>query len=191
MTAMSLHPLIFISHAACEDKDIASAFKDWIIKEYGLCGENVFVSSSPDSIKGRDFFATEISSALRNEDVMIVLLSKEAMKKRWIVFETGVGFGRANFLPPILCKGADINDLPEQDPLRFIQMKHASNKQEFEEVLKMLDAVLNMHHSSRSVEWLRKKLCRTTGLSKVPFSINDFLDANANIEPDFYHRTLM
>ena len=65
MSEDSAKPLVFISHAASEDRDIAITFKDWIIKEYGLSTDNVFASSSPDSIKGRDFFTSEISNALR------------------------------------------------------------------------------------------------------------------------------
>jgi len=154
-------PKIFISHAATEDHDIANALRQWIIKEYGLQKEDVFVSSSPDSIGSDDFWLTEIGKALRSCSALVLLLTKESILKRWVLFEVGAAFGSGKLLPPLLCKGATIGDIPDKDPLLALQAKLAGDKAELVAFLEKLDKKLefNEEHDSAPVEKLRLCLC--------------------------------
>lgn len=194
MSDVVIEPLIFISHAAESDREMANKFKAWIMREYGLQSENVFVSSSPDSISGDDFYTAKIGLALKRESVMIVLLSPAAIKKRWIVFETGVGFGRDSLLPPILCKGATVEDLSQNDPIGLIQAKRADILAELAYVIDLMDNKLKKHHNENSIVQLQRILGETDEHTKVPFRIEDICRANDSIcgdDESFYRRPLM
>lgn len=149
-------PKIFISHAATEDHDIANALRQWIIKEYGLQKEDVFVSSSPDSIGSDDFWLTEIGKALRSCSALVLLLTKDSILKRWVLFEVGAAFGSGKLLPPLLCKGATIDDIPDKDPLLALQAKLADDKAELGAFLEKLDKKLKFveEHDPAVVESL-------------------------------------
>ena len=149
-------PKIFISHAATEDHDIANALRQWIIKEYGLQKEDVFVSSSPDSIGSDDFWLSEIGKALRSCSALVLLLTKDSILKRWVLFEVGAAFGSGKLLPPLLCKGATIDDIPDKDPLLALQAKLAEDKAELGAFIEKLDKKLKFdeEHDPAVVESL-------------------------------------
>lgn len=159
-------PLVFISHAS-EDKNMANAVRRWLIKAYRLDEECVFASSSPTCISGNSFFTSRIGEALRLENVMIVLLSPDAIQNRWIAFEVGSGFGRNSLVSPILCRGAKVSDLKDRNPLGFLQAKYADNKDELEAVLQEIDKKLSRSHTTRDVDEMRKILCKPRG-TRVP-----------------------
>lgn len=170
-------PLVFISHAS-EDKDMATEMRNWLIEAYRLDEECVFVSSSPTCISGNSFFTSRIGEALKLENVMIVLLSPDAIQNRWITFEVGSGFGRNSLISPILCRGAKVSDLKDRNPLGFLQAKHADNKDELEAVLQEIDKKLSRSHTTRDVDGMRKILCKPRG-ARVPQKRN-----NAILQPD-------
>lgn len=138
---------------------MAYRFKEWVVKAYDLTNDHVFLSSSPDSIKGNEFFQTVITNSMRTAAIMIVLLSRSSMLKPWVLFEAGAGFARNILLSPILCKHASVSDMDSRSPLANIQAKDASDAKELSAFLCELDNALNRKHNKSCEESLRLLLC--------------------------------
>lgn len=85
-------PLVFISHIT-EEKEIAQALKQ-LVESTFLNMIDVFVSSDPTSIKLGRKWLDEITHALKNCSVEIILASPESVKRPWINFEGGSGWIR-------------------------------------------------------------------------------------------------
>ena len=166
MARKTSHKRIFISHAAIEDSDIANAFKCWMIEVYQLHKSDVFVSSSPDSLTAEDFWTAVIGKNLRKHNIMVVLLTKASISKRWVVFEMGAGYQVETLIPPILCKGAKVSDIPSRDPLTYLQAKRATSKAEFTAVLDELDKAIGRKRDYSKDESLRRRLSKPTTKKK-------------------------
>lgn len=153
-------PRIFISHAGNEDSDIANLLRQWLMKEYNLAKEEIFVSSSPDSIRSDDFWLTKIGKALRSCSKVLVLLTHSSVEKRWVLFEVGAAYGCDKLLPPLLCKGLKTADLPNLDPISSIQVKDTAVKEKFAAFISEIDNALHFtkEHDSKSKENLRLAL---------------------------------
>lgn len=151
---------VFISHSASDDADIANAFRQWLISTYSLKQEEVFVSSSPDSIGGNNFAMAQIGLAVRSASAVIILLTKKSVKKTWVAFEAGVGFGTRRLLSPILCKGMTVSDIPKRNPFQHLQAKDAAKQCQFVATLNDLDKMLDVKPGIRpdDGECLRQKL---------------------------------
>ena len=165
----SIAPLVFISHAADADKKLAIAIKDWIVQEYNLKNENVFASSSARSINGKDFNVSQIGKMLKRADVVLVILSKEAMQKPWLTFEAGAGFSREKLISPLLCRGAMVEDIPERSPLRLLQARSVNDKESFDAFIDDLDKELvcgTMKHNSERLDNLRETLRKKSHCGK-------------------------
>jgi hypothetical protein len=89
---------VFISHIS-EESSIAAALKVGIRQAFG--GEfPVFVSSDTTSIKSGKPWYDEILAHLRTAEVVIVLVTKRSVDRRWINFEAGVGLGENSAVIP-------------------------------------------------------------------------------------------
>lgn len=152
-------PVVFISHYAQEDSELAKKFKQWIETHYKVQRVKVFASSAGNCIKTGTFFMSRIGQMLTMKDVLISLLSPASMSRPWVIFETGAGVC-AKALLPILCKGAQKKDLAP--PFQELQIKDASNPSQFNEVLCELDKALGGKHTDVGVDELRHCLCSNT-----------------------------
>ena len=84
--------LVFISHIA-EEKEVAIAVKELIESSFlGLI--EVFVSSDQHSIGMGQKWLDQISAALKECVVEIVLCSPKSINRPWINFEAGAGWVR-------------------------------------------------------------------------------------------------
>ena len=90
---------VFISHAT-DERAAASALKELLTAAFGD-DIRVFVSSDYRSIGGGKNWFDELSEALRTAPVVLTLLSGKSVEKRWINFESGVGYGAGALVIPL------------------------------------------------------------------------------------------
>ena len=175
-------PVVFISHYAHEDSELARKFKQWIETHYKVQKVKVFASSAGNCIKTGTFFMSRIGQMLTMKDVLISLLSPASMSRPWVIFETGAGVC-AKALLPILCKGAQKKDLAP--PFQELQIKDASNPSQFNEVLCELDKALGGKHTDVGVDELRHCLCsntkKGTGLETVRVESDTVSISNSSV----------
>lgn len=147
-------PLVFISHAASEDKDIASVLQNWIYLAYHH-KVAVFVSSK-DGISVTDIPSEKLRQRLDQATVLIALHSPASVDKPWLTFESAWALGGKKAVFHILCKGADAKDVAS--PLTIMdQLKDSRDPDQFFEVIDCLDEKLGMHHK-KETERLRRIL---------------------------------
>jgi len=144
---------IFISHYPDQDRDIATFLKNWIESQTSECTIKVFLSSS-GSIPPGSFYQSEIHNALIAANLTISLLSSEAAKRPWMIFEIGFELGRNCKVLPILCRQAKIDDIPT--PLNTLQLIKAEDASAFKEGLAGLFEYVKPE--GEAVERLRTKL---------------------------------
>lgn len=132
---------VFISHVADADKDRASALQDWIPLAYKKRHHvDVFVSSTDGIEAGKDPIQT-IKQNLWKSDVLIVVLTKNAARNKWVLFESGFVAARKKPIIPFLCKGASVNDI--SGPLKeMFQIKDTNECDQFTQAISTLsDAI--------------------------------------------------
>lgn len=117
-------PLVFISHIT-EEKEIAQALKR-LVESTFLNMIEVFVSSDPTSIKMGRKWLDEITHALKNCAVEIILASPESVKRPWINFEGGSGWIRDIPVIPLCHSGMLPPQLPP--PLGTLQAATATEE---------------------------------------------------------------
>lgn len=110
-------PLVFISHIAAE-AEVAIEFKS-LIETHFLDLINVFVSSDGHTIQMGEKWLDNISSALKNCSVEIVICSPMSVERPWINFEAGAGWVRGIPVIPLCHSGMTPSDLPI--PLNMLQ----------------------------------------------------------------------
>ena len=114
---------VFISHIG-DESDIAIEFKALIENAFlGLI--DVFVSSDGSSIKMGQKWLDDISGALSNCSVEIVICSPVSVKKPWINFEAGAGWVRGIPVIPLCHSGMIPSNLPV--PLNLLQAASATD----------------------------------------------------------------
>lgn len=105
---MSTLPIIFVSHAARDDK-IAARFKADVENSFaGKC--TLFVSSDLRSLRGGEEWLAEIKKNLNNAVILLGVISPWAKTRPWIDFEFGTAWLRD--LPAIpLCHSGLSRDM--------------------------------------------------------------------------------
>ena len=76
---------IFISFVH-EDESVASCVKRLIEKELGV---DVFLSSDKSQIYAGDSWLEKITTALKEADVVLLMLSQRSLRRPWVNFEAG------------------------------------------------------------------------------------------------------
>lgn len=147
MSEDAAKPLVFISHAAKEDKDIATTLQNWIYLAYHH-KVAVFVSSN-DGISATDIPSEKLRQQLDLATVLIALHTPASADKPWLTFESAWALGGKKAVFHILCKGADAKDVAS--PLTIMdQLKDSRDPDQFFEVIECLDEKLGMHHKKET-----------------------------------------
>jgi hypothetical protein len=123
-----LKPDIFVSHIT-EHSAIAKMFKTHFQRVFG---EDiiVFVSSDYESIGGGEVWFSKIIKAITDAQVIIVLLSKDSVARRWINFEAGVGYGAGRRVVPVVIDALQTNEIGAplaQLQVRFLRIPDDAN----------------------------------------------------------------
>lgn len=130
---------IFISHIT-EEKDIANIFKEEIEDKF-LGMVNVFVSSDSSSIALGTNWLDNITSGLRECAAILLFCSPYSIKRPWINFECGAGWGRGIDIAPICHSGLRPIDLPL--PMSLLQGIDAANNDKINEVFDLISRKIN------------------------------------------------
>jgi hypothetical protein len=103
-------PRLFLSHTATET-ELAQLLKQHISRDFlGLL--DIFVSSDGTTIRaGSDWFH-EVSTALSQAKIEIVLCSHDSVRRPWVNFEAGAGWIRGIRVIPVCHLGLKPSDLP-------------------------------------------------------------------------------
>jgi len=115
--------VVFISHIG-DEAEIAIEFKDLIENQF-LGMIDVFVSSDGSSITMGQKWLSDISDALGECAVEIVICSPKSVKRPWINFEAGAGWVRGIPVIPLCHSGMVPSGLPV--PLNLLQAASATD----------------------------------------------------------------
>ncbi len=110
-------PIVFISHIT-EEKELAIELKH-LIEDSFLGMLEVFVSSDKDSVASGSRWLDNITDALKNCAIELILCSPESVKRPWINFEAGAGWVRGINVIPLCHSGMEVSKLPI--PLNLLQ----------------------------------------------------------------------
>lgn len=110
-------PKVFISHIS-KEAELAQMLKKHLAKDF-LNFLDIFVSSDGKSIQAGGKWLDELSKALEEAQIEIVLCSKESVGRPWVNFEAGAGWIRGIRVIPVCHSGMKPNDLPV--PLSMLQ----------------------------------------------------------------------
>ena len=110
-------PIVFISHIT-EEKEMALELKQ-LIEESFLGMLSVFVSSDENSISSGSRWLDNITSALGNCAIELILCSPTSVKRPWINFEPGAGWIIEITVIPLCHSGMEPSSLPV--PLNLLQ----------------------------------------------------------------------
>jgi hypothetical protein len=114
--------IVFISHIT-EERKIAIAFKNLIETSF-LRMIDVFVSSDDHSISLGQKWLDNITDALKNCSIEIILCSPKSVLRPWINFEAGAAWIRNIPVIPLCHSGMTPSSLPV--PLNLLQAASAS-----------------------------------------------------------------
>jgi len=143
-------PSIFISHIKQEER-LAKLIKDQISKDFlGLI--DVFVSSDGDSISVGSKWLNNVSDALQNAKIEIIICSHESILKPWINFEAGAGWVKNIPVVPVCHTGLRPVDLPI--PLNMLQGIEAKDKEGLQGLYLILAKQLNSATPNHSFDHL-------------------------------------
>ena len=121
---------IFMSHSVNE-KEIAILLQEGITDLF-LKTVDVFVSSDNDSLIGGEKWLDKIITELKDSDIVLVLASKNSIKKPWINFEAGGGYFLDRLVIPLCYNGMNKSDLPE--PLSSLHARDMENFEDFKNI---------------------------------------------------------
>lgn len=129
-----MKPIVFVSHITSE-ANIAKWLKE-SISDLLLGGVDFFVSSDRSSIVGGDKWLAKIEDALKECSVLLVLCSKDSVKRPWINFEAGGAWMAGKRVVPVCHAGLFPSDIPE--PLKSLQAYEISNPGHLQDLVTLL-----------------------------------------------------
>ncbi|MFU2014778.1 toll/interleukin-1 receptor domain-containing protein [Peribacillus butanolivorans] len=179
-------PKVFISHVK-EEKDLAIILKEEINKAFlGL--PDVFVSSDGESISIGTRWLDEIDTALKNAQIILLLCSKEAVKRPWINFEAGAGWVKGIPVIPICHTNIKPVELPI--PLNMLQGIEAGNKDGLKKIFEMVGKQLGVTNTpevqyERIIEGIRSFEKQYGIVEVVKFHVNQIISVEPQLKQLF------
>lgn len=134
-------PLVFLSHIS-EEAELANLIKERIERDY-LGMVRVFVSSDQASITVGGRWMTDVSAALLDARILLVLCSRRSVGQPWINSESGAGWIKEIPVVPICHTGLKAADLPI--PLNLLRGIIASDMADWRRVYSLLAEQLGSH----------------------------------------------
>lgn len=131
-------PVVFISHIS-EEKEIALALKELLNSSF-LEMLDVFVSSDFESVNLGQKWLDDITTALKECGVEIIICSPVSVERQWINFEAGAGWIRDIPVIPLCHSGIEPNELPI--PLKLLQAGKVTEEASLKEIFRVLVRIL-------------------------------------------------
>ncbi|MCI5652242.1 MAG: toll/interleukin-1 receptor domain-containing protein [Ruminococcus bromii] len=154
MAKRNQKPILFISHIS-EEKEAANLLKEFFENAF-LDAIKVFVSSNEKSIYYGSRWLNQITTALQNCDLMLILCSWKSVQRPWINYEAGFGSGRNVNVIPICYAGQDKGQLPA--PLSFYQGLNLFDPGILESLIEQIADTIDMRCPSADCEALLGKI---------------------------------
>jgi hypothetical protein len=138
---------VFISHIG-EERPVALRLQQLL--ESALSPKPpVFVSSDYDSIKTGEEWYRAILDGLRRSQVVIILLSRQSVDRRWINFEAGFGLGQESQVMPVVWRNLTKGDVGP--PLGLLHTRELADNDECAALLRHLAALLHLRVDEAAV----------------------------------------
>lgn len=139
---------IFISHIT-EEKAIATSFKDFLENQF-LGTIDVFASSHEESIKLGDDWMGRIKLSIQHCKLILVICSPISIKRPWIFFEAGSGWGKDIPVIPLCHSGITPEKLPV--PLNSFQGGLINKPEDIKKVFKRIAEILNIKEPNSAID---------------------------------------
>ena len=110
-------PVIFVSHVH-EDIAIAIELKN-ALQELFLGFFEIFVSSDGASIRAGENWSDSLEVAMKESELVLVLVTGSSRERRWIFFEAGGAYFMGKRVIPICCRELTVQML--EPPLSWLQ----------------------------------------------------------------------
>lgn len=136
---MTAKPILFIFHIT-EEKELAIAFNE-LVKSQFLGMLDVFVSSDESSVGMGQRWLENITGALNECVIAVIVCSPQSVKRPWINVEAGAVWLRKIEVIPLCHSGMKPSDLPL--PLNLLQAATASEDSSLKLVFHALANALN------------------------------------------------
>lgn len=149
---------VFISHSA-EEKDVAIKIRSLLRNAFGR-DFGVFISSDYRSIPGGDNWFESITGKLKSTKIVLVMLSKYSVDRRWINFEAGVGLGACARVIPLVFSSFGKDEVGP--PLSLLQVRDTK--------------------IVKDVEGMLADIANEIGITPKPVDVELFLDELNEIE---------
>lgn len=133
---------VFISHATAE-RGAALAVQKFLLAAFGE-DFKVFVSSDYRSIRGGKVWFQELTEALTSAPVVLTLLSEDSVGRRWINFESGVGYGAGRLVIPLALAGFSKDAVGV--PLSILQTRSLSDPEDVAAILNEIEEHTGRQH---------------------------------------------
>jgi len=153
-------PKVFISHIS-KETELAQMLKKHLAKDF-LNFLDIFASSDGKTIQAGGKWLEELSKALKEAQIEIILCSKESVGRPWVNFEAGAGWVRGIRVIPVCHSGMKPNDLPV--PLSLLQAIEINQPESlqflYEAIAKQLEMqapAANFESIAHEVKELEKK----------------------------------
>ena len=172
--------LIFISHSAKDDQEIASCFCDFFLNAYQ---GNVEIFASSNINCGSEWLKT-LKEKLDSADVIVAILTEHGRKNDWVTFEVGYVAGHGGLPIPLLFDGK-IEDVQKSIRLLY-QVKDIDKPNDLENAIAAIGKAVD-EHCKVNINELKASLSKI----KVENSVADVSHSPAETQTTFEkHHTI-
>ncbi len=131
-------PIVFLSYIT-EEVQLANILKSQLDDDF-LGQFDIFVASDPGSVSVGSKWLDRITNALKTAELMLVLCSRESLRRPWINFEAGAGWVRE--IPVIPVCHTDVTPAALRAPFQLLQGVQANNTADLERLYRRLSDTL-------------------------------------------------
>lgn len=179
-------PKVFISHIK-EEKELAIILKEEIGNAF-LGIPEIFVSSDGESISIGTRWLDEIDSALKDAQIMLLICSKESVKRPWVNFEAGAGWIKG--IPVIPVCHTDLSPVELPIPLNMLQGINAKDQEGLKKVFDIVARQLDVKTTPKVefdeiVSQIEAFEVKYGLINKVQFHVTSILESEPKLSPVF------
>ncbi len=135
---------VLISYYSDEEAD-AEDIKNQLVAAFHQYNPEVFMASRCDSIAPGDNWENKIMNAVNEANLLLVLMSFDALTRPWINFEIGVAWAKSTPILLLCHKGIDPNALPRPyGSLQAINLNGLHREDKLKQICEAVSTVLGI-----------------------------------------------